>query len=71
MYRCIRKCYHRKRLYHPGQEYTPTADEIKDKNVPRHFVLNEQYSVKAVIQAEQEEKLKRIRVKAEKSEKTE
>lgn len=67
MYRCIRKCYHRKTLYHPGQIYTPTADELKDKTVPRHFVLNEQYSVDSVIQAEREEKLKRIKVKAQKA----
>jgi hypothetical protein len=41
---------------------------LKDKTVPRHFVLNEQYSVGAVIQAEREEKLKKIRVKAQKAE---
>lgn len=67
MYRCIRKCYHGNKLYKPGMSYTPPADELKEKKVPRHFVLKEQYSVDAVIQAEKDEKLKKVKIRAEKA----
>jgi len=67
MYRCIRKCYHRNRLYKPGMTYAPTTDELKEKRVPRHFVLKEQYSVDAVLQAEKDEKLKKVKIRAEKA----
>ena len=67
MYRCIRKCFHGKRLYKPGDSYAPTADQLKEKSVPRHFVLKEQYSKDAVIQAEKEERLKKVKIRAEKA----
>jgi len=72
-YRAIRDCFHGGHKYRVGESYTPSAKEVKDGKVPRHFVddlniKNQKEFAKLVKAAREEEKRKRVTIRAERKE---
>ncbi|OPY12605.1 MAG: hypothetical protein A4E67_00063 [Syntrophaceae bacterium PtaB.Bin038] len=63
-YRAIRACWHKKRFYKPGAIFVPAE---RGEKPPRHFVADEEFSIEAVEEAAKVERLKRVRVKAQKA----
>jgi hypothetical protein len=61
--RAIRKCWHNKHKYEIGEEWLGAEGEA----APRHFVQDKDFSTRAVEKARQEEKLKRVAIKAQKA----
>jgi len=58
-YRAIRSCFHNRQHYRAGDPFFATAQQVKDKSVPRHFVPLEKYSIEAVKAAQKADRTQR------------